>query len=115
MSDNCIFCKIIRSEVKSEVVYEDENVFAMNDAYPKAPIHILVMPKKHIENISNATEKEDGDLGTLLPTVRKIAAELKLDGFKLAVNNGATYGQSVMHLHIHLLSGQIPSGALKSL
>ena len=107
MQENCIFCKIIKGEIPSNKVYEDDEILAFNDINPAAPIHVLVIPKKHITSLA---EMEDGDeklVGKIYKVINKIAEELKLDnGFRIVNNCGEDGGQEVMHLHFHLLGGK---------
>lgn len=104
---DCIFCKIIKGEVPSKKVYEDKNLIAFHDINPKAPVHVLILPVKHIESIR---EVEDGDkalMGELILAAKKIAQKLGIEksGYKVVVNNGEGSGQLVFHLHLHLLGG----------
>ena len=103
-----IFGKIIRGEMPSEKVYEDDEVLAFKDINAAAPTHILVIPKKHIVNLFDADEGDTELLGKLMQTARKVAIEqgLEDDGFRLVVNNGAGVGQTVFHLHVHVLGGR---------
>lgn len=106
---NCLFCKIIKGEIPGKFVYQDERVVAFHDINPKAPVHILVVPVKHIESI-NEINGEDKDLmGEILLKVKEIAKKLNIDksGYKLVANNGKGSGQLVFHLHFHLLGGWI--------
>lgn len=101
----CIFCKIIKKELASEIIYEDDKTISVKDINPKAPIHFLILPKKHILSV-NHLEKEDKNLmGELILTAQKIAKEKNLNGYKLVINVGREGGQIVDHLHMHLLSG----------
>lgn len=106
MSD-CIFCKIANKEINSNLVYEDESVVAFRDLNPQAPQHILIVPKKHVANI---TELDDKELAAHIFTdvVKKIAAEVGVDekGFRLVINTGEEGGQTVNHLHVHLIGGR---------
>ena len=106
MSD-CIFCKIANKEINSNFVYEDESVVAFRDLNPQAPQHILIVPKKHVANI---TELDDKDLAAHIFTevVPKIAAEVGVDksGFRIVINTGEEGGQTVNHLHVHLIGGR---------
>ena len=105
---DCVFCKIIKGEIPSEKVYEDEDILAFNDIDPAAPIHVLVIPKKHIENIMEI-EKEDNELmAKMLNAVQEVAKKLNVNetGFRLITNCGPDSGQEVMHLHFHLLAGK---------
>ena len=97
--EDCLFCKIIKGEIPSTKVYEDEDILAFNDINPAAPIHILVIPKKHIESLAHM-QKEDG-------VINKIAEEkgFKDNGYRVIVNCGKDAGQEVMHLHFHVLAG----------
>lgn len=106
--NDTVFGKIIRGELPSEKVYEDDDVLAFKDANPAAPVHILVIPKKHLVNLFDADEGDAELLGKLMLTARKVAAEQGLgdDGFRLVVNNGAGVGQTVFHLHVHVLGGR---------
>ncbi len=99
--ENCIFCKIANGEIPSTRVYENDFVFAINDLHPKAPKHILLIPKTHIENFANL---EDKNLAMeLYGAIHEIIKQEKMVNFKLHVNNGAGAGQEVMHLHIHIM------------
>ncbi|MDO8551770.1 MAG: histidine triad nucleotide-binding protein [bacterium] len=105
--ENCVFCRIINGEIPTEFVYKDEELVAFRDINPKAPVHILIVPRKHIPSIN---ELEDGDrelLGNLLLTAKKIAQEQGVDksGYRLSVNVGEGGGQDVFHLHMHLKGG----------
>jgi histidine triad (HIT) family protein len=113
--DECIFCRIGRKELPAELIYEDTDVIAFKDIHPKAPIHILIVPKKHLEHVGFAADEDENLLGHLLLTARTIAHSQSLDGFKIHINNGSSYGQTVPHLHLHLLSGQFAKDALQSL
>jgi len=103
--DNCIFCKIIKKEIKSDIVYEDENTLIFKDLNPVAPVHLLAVPKKHISSISEADELTDKEISRLIKAVSKVAADLNLDsaGYRVVTNTGETAGQSVLHLHFHIL------------
>ena len=107
MSDT-IFGKIIRKEIPADIVYEDELVLAFNDISPQAPTHILVIPKQAIPKLSDSSEDDAGLLGHMLLKAKDIAAEAGLaeDGFRLVINNGAAAGQTVFHLHMHILGGR---------
>ncbi len=102
-----IFSRIIRKEVPATIVYEDEEVLAFQDVNPQAPVHLLVIPKQPISQISSATEADQALLGKLLLTAKRVAAEAGLeDGYRLVINNGAEGGQTVYHLHLHVLGGR---------
>jgi histidine triad (HIT) family protein len=112
---DCIFCAISSKARPTPLVYEDTQVVAFEDAHPKAATHLLVVPKRHIEHLGTADAADRLALEALLPAVTAIVRARGLPGFKLIVNNGSDYGQSVFHLHLHLLSGQLTAGALQSL
>ena len=105
----CLFCKIAAGEIPSKKAYEDESVYAFHDIAPQAPVHILVIPKTHIESAQQLTREDDALLGHMFEVARKIAAENGLDktGYRLITNIGADAGQSVPHLHLHLIGGKI--------
>ena len=108
MTDTCIFCKIVSNEAKATVVYRDEQVTAFRDIHPVAPTHILIVPNRHIESV-NALEAEDEQLmGHLVRTAGKLAKEEGVDrsGYRLITNTGVDGGQTVFHLHLHLIGGQ---------
>ncbi|MFI3291529.1 MAG: histidine triad nucleotide-binding protein [Opitutales bacterium] len=102
-----LFEKIIAGEIPCDKVYEDENVFAFRDINPQAPTHILCVPKRVIARIAEATESDEALLGKLLLAGQKIAKQEKLDnGFRLVINNGADGGETVPHLHLHIIGGK---------
>ena len=105
--DNCLFCKIIKGEIPSEKVYEDDEILAFKDIHPVAPVHILVIPKKHIDSIAVLEKQDEPLVGRIYSVINKIAEEqgVKEDGFRVIVNCGKDGGQEVMHLHFHLLAG----------
>ena len=102
-----IFGKIIRREIPADIVYEDDLALAFRDVTPQAPTHILVIPKKPIPRLSESTEDDTALMGHLLMTVKKVAERENLsDGYRVAINNGKDAGQSVDHLHLHILGGR---------
>lgn len=105
---SCIFCKIINKEIPSNIVYEDEKVLALEDIKPKAPIHILIIPKKHIHNINNVESGDKELIGHLCFTAKIIAEEQGITekGYRLLFNIGPDAGQTVDHLHLHLIGGK---------
>lgn len=105
MSD-CIFCKIANGEIQSQIIYRDEDVVAFKDLNPQAPSHILIIPIKHIENLAAAQQEDALLLGKVQLAAAKIAKELGLKDFRLVANNGKGAGQSVFHLHYHLMGGR---------
>ena len=106
MSDT-IFGKIIRREIPADIIYEDDLVLAFKDVSPQAPTHILVIPKKSIPRLSESTEEDTELMGHLLMTVKKVAELANLsNGYRVVINNGNDGGQSVDHLHLHILGGR---------
>lgn len=105
MSD-CIFCKIANGEIQAQIIYQDEDVVGFKDLNPQAPSHILIIPIKHIENLADAKEEDVLLLGKIQLAAAKIAKELGLKDFRLVANNGKGAGQSVFHLHYHLMGGR---------
>lgn len=108
MSDSCHFCKIVSEQAKAEIVYHDEQVTAFHDIHPVAPTHILIVPNKHIESI-NTLEPEDEQLvGHLFTVARQLAntTGISKSGYRLITNTGPDGGQTVYHLHLHLIGGQ---------
>jgi histidine triad (HIT) family protein len=106
--EDCIFCKIARHEIPSQIVFEDENVVAFKDVKPVAPVHIVIIPKEHISGVMAITE-ETGDIVTrIFLAAKKLAQETGIDktGFRVVANHGREAGQSVFHLHFHLLGGR---------
>ena len=102
-----LFEKIINKEIPADILYEDELSIVIKDISPQAPTHLLIIPKKVIPKLSDATGEDQNILGHLMLVAGKIAEQLELDEtFRLVVNNGAKAGQSVFHLHLHLLSGR---------
>jgi histidine triad (HIT) family protein len=104
---SCLFCKIIAREVPANIAYEDEHVLAFHDIRPMAPTHVLVIPKTHVVGIGDATPADVEVLGQVMLAGRKVAEHLGLaDGYRCVVNNGPNAGQSVFHLHMHVLGGR---------
>lgn len=107
MSADCLFCKIAAKEIPSKIVYEDQDVFAFEDISPQAPTHILICPRKHFETLNDATSGEQAVLGKLQLVAAQIARERGLlEGYRTVLNNGRGAGQSVFHVHLHLLGGR---------
>ena len=105
MTDN-IFLKIINKEIPAEILYEDDMAIAFNDISPEAPIHILVVPKKEIKKLSETSKQDQELLGHLLLVINKITDKYKIEDFRVVVNNGTGAGQTVFHLHLHILAGR---------
>ena len=102
----CIFCRIAAGEIPARIVHTDEEVVVFHDLAPQAPTHLLVIPKRHIASAADATASDSPLLGRLISTACDLARRLELDGFRLVVNSGESAGQSVFHLHLHLLGGR---------
>ena len=102
-----IFSKIIRREVPADIVYEDETTLAFKDINPQAPIHILVIPKRPIPKLADAVPEDQILMGNLLFTAKRVAEEQGIqDGYRVVINNGTNAGQTVFHLHLHVLGGR---------
>ncbi|RMD70512.1 MAG: histidine triad nucleotide-binding protein [Gammaproteobacteria bacterium] len=107
MANDCLFCRIVAGEIPSERVYEDEQVVAFKDIHPKAPVHILVVPRLHIPSLFEVRPEHDGLMAHLCRTLPEIARQLGLErGFRVIINNGPEGGQEILHLHVHLLGGR---------
>ena len=108
MADDCLFCKIISGDIPSNKVYSDEDVYAFHDINPVAPTHILVIPRKHLLNVAEAGDEDQELLGKLMLIANRIAREQGLadKGFRYVINSGEEGGQTVYHLHLHLLGGR---------
>ena len=106
--EDCIFCKIIKKEIPSTIVYEDDSVIAFNDVNPAAPIHILVVPKKHIATLLDVTEEDKELIAHIYEVINQIARERGFaeNGFRVITNCGRDSGQEVMHIHFHVLGGR---------
>ena len=106
--EECIFCKIINGQVPSEKVYEEDEILAFKDIQPAAPIHVLIIPKKHIATLMDIEEEDSSLMGKIIQTAKKIAKQLGIEekGFRLIANCGPDSGQEVMHIHFHLLAGR---------
>ena len=105
--ENCLFCKIINGEIPSSIVYKDDEVIAFKDINPQAPVHILVVPREHIQSALDKKATDGKMLSSVFSAIAKIAKENKLDnGFRIINNCGADGGQTVPHLHFHLLGGR---------
>ena len=112
MSD-CIFCKIVDGRIPAQKVYEDADILAFNDINPARPVHVLVIPKKHIASLATATADDTPVLGRMLATANEIAsAQVSTDGFRIIINTGRVGQQEVPHLHIHIVGGPDPVGPM---
>lgn len=105
--DNCIFCKIIKGEIPSAKVYEDEYVYAFKDIHPAAPVHVLVVPKVHIDSLEGLNEENIQNVAYIHMGIKKVAEILEINktGYRVIVNCGEGAGQTVFHLHYHVLGG----------
>ena len=109
MSENCIFCRVVRGEIPSKKVYEDDQVIVINDINPAAPIHLLLVPKEHVESLMTVGQQHQALMGKMLVLAPRLAREQgSTDGFKVVINNGRGGGQEAFHLHMHVLAGPRP-------
>jgi len=107
--DQCIFCRIIERRLPSRIVFEDDEIVAFEDANPQAPIHTLIVPRKHLASLKDATPDDAPLLGRLFMVAAQLARErgLETQGYRTVINTGSWAGQSVFHLHLHLLGGRV--------
>lgn len=105
---DCLFCKVLEKKVPATVVYEDEHTLAFRDIRPVAPTHVLVIPKEHVDGIRALSERHAGTIGHVLLAAGKVARQegLEKDGYRIVVNDGDAAGQTVHHLHVHVLGGR---------
>jgi histidine triad (HIT) family protein len=109
MTASCLFCRIARGEVPSRKVYEDDEVLAFHDINPAAPVHLLLVPKVHVDSLITTGREHEALLGKLVALAPRLAKEQGCDnGFRVVINNGPDGGQEVYHLHIHILGGPRP-------
>ena len=105
--DDCLFCKIGDKKIPAKLIYEDDEIFAFEDIQPQAPSHVLICPRKHVASLTDATAEDTAMLGKLQLVAAKLAKDRKLtEGYRTVFNNGRGAGQSVFHLHLHLLGGR---------
>ena len=110
---DCIFCKIVRGEIPSKKIYEDEEMIAFHDIHPQAPVHFMLVPKRHIASLAEATADDAPVLGRMLAQAGRLAREQgSPDGFRSVVNTGRIGRQDVMHVHIHIIGGPDPLGPM---
>ena len=104
----CIFCRVVRREIPSKIVYEDDRLLAFEDIHPQAPVHLLVIPKKHVDTLSGLAAEDQVLAGSLLLAASRLAKEkgIGAKGFRVVINSGLEAGQTVFHLHLHLLGGR---------
>jgi len=107
--DNCIFCRIISHQQPAKIVYEDDLAVAIEDIHPQAPVHLLVMPRKHLPSLKEAEAGDERLLGHLFVVSAQLAQERQLaeKGYRTVVNNGSWAGQTVFHLHVHVMGGRV--------
>lgn len=112
--NDCLFCKIVNGEIPSNKVFETESVLAIRDINPQAPVHVLIVPKKHLESLLNVGEADRDLVANIFSAIKEIAAKENVaqKGFRIAVNTGAEGGQLIKHLHFHLLGGRQMQGRL---
>ncbi|GJQ35331.1 MAG: histidine triad nucleotide-binding protein [Anaerolineaceae bacterium] len=105
---DCIFCKIVKGEIPSTSVYRDEHAYAFRDIQPAAPTHILIVPQRHIDSVNALSAEDEGTIGHLFTVAKQIAAQEGLSerGYRLVINTNAEAGQTVFHIHLHLLGGR---------
>jgi histidine triad (HIT) family protein len=106
---DCLFCRILEGTVPGDVVYQDNRCVVIRDINPQAPTHLLVVPREHMESLDDATQKDESLLGHLLRVAARVAYEHRLSdsgGYRVVINTGAGAGQSVFHLHVHILGGR---------
>jgi histidine triad (HIT) family protein len=105
---DCLFCRLVRREIPASIVYEDDRVLAFNDINPQAPTHVLVIPKRHIETLNDLQAEDDALVGEVVRRAAAIAAErgLSAKGFRTVFNTNREAGQTVFHIHLHLLGGR---------
>lgn len=106
MPENCLFCKIIRGEIPAAKLYEDDEVFAFRDIAPQAPVHFLVIPKKHLSSPAAVAAEDERMVGKLMRAGHEIAAKEGVTQYRAVFNNGSQAGQTVFHLHMHILGGR---------
>lgn len=106
---DCLFCRIIERRAPAKIVYEDEQAVAIEDIHPQAPVHLLVLPRKHLSSLQEATAEDELLLGHLLTLAARLARERGLEskGYRTVINNGTWAGQSVLHVHVHVLGGRV--------
>ena len=104
---SCLFCKIAARQIPAKIVHEDDSVVAFEDIHPQAPVHLLVIPRKHLVSLADSTPEDSPLLGQMLTVAAELARKHHLDkGYRTIINNGALAGQSVYHLHVHVMGGR---------
>ncbi len=111
--DNCLFCRIVRGEIPSRKVYEDDEIFAFHDINPARPVHLLVIPKRHITSLATVSDTDQAVLGRMLVVANQLASENgSPEGFRVIINTGRIGQQEVQHLHAHIVGGPEPVGPM---
>ena len=107
--DDCLFCKVVEGKVPAKIVYQDESAMAIEDINPQSPVHLLVLPRKHLPSLKEAGAKDEALLGHLFLVAAQLARERGLEskGYRTVINNGTWAGQTVLHLHVHVLGGRV--------
>lgn len=110
---DCVFCKIVTGQLKADILFEDDNILVFKDIFPKAPIHLLIVPKKHIDSLKTLTVEDSELMGHIMLQLPQLAKRQGLEGFRTIINTGKEGGQEVFHLHLHLVGGspQLPGFA----
>lgn len=106
MTENCLFCKIIRGDIPADKIYEDDDILAFRDIAPQAPVHFLVIPKKHISGPGDLTTKDDQLIGKIMRTGHDLAQQEGIEQYRIVFNKGEQAGQTVFHIHMHILGGR---------
>ena len=108
MTDDCVFCRIISGNIPSDMIYKDEKVVAFRDVHPIAPVHILIVPRRHIAGVGDLAQEDAGLVGHMVLIARRLAEQEQIaeSGYRLVVNSGADGGQAVMNLHLNLIGGR---------
>ena len=106
--ETCLFCKIAGKDIPARIVYEDDEILAFEDIHPKAPVHILIIPKEHIPSLNELPEGREALMGSILARARALAAEKGIDrkGYRIVLNTAGDSGQEIFHIHFHLLAGR---------
>jgi histidine triad (HIT) family protein len=113
MSEDCIFCRIVRGEIPSRKIYEDDEVLAFHDVHPQAPVHFMIIPKRHIASLAECDMSHQALLGRIMAVAPRLAREQgSTDGFRTIVNTGRVGRQEVYHLHMHVIGGPEPLGPM---
>jgi len=112
-AETCVFCKIVRGEIPGKKVYEDADIFAFHDIHPLAPVHFMIVPKKHVASLADCDESHQAVLGRILALAPRLAREQgATDGFRTIINTGRVGRQEVYHLHAHVIGGPEPLGPM---